>query len=259
MAGELAAAGISGLEVFEHVGHDACEFLRVGRTCLEAHAGLRKLGLESTHVPRLLLHARMVRAQEDFGRRCGPLAGAGMALGLPTMQPVLQRFVDYEARCAREVSLCSCGPTGVAQLDSELRGLPPAHQEAAETFAALRDLNRRVGQGEFQIGDGITGSAKAFREAGAVLSQDIPDDRRVTMRAPIREVDRVVEKSLHPCGRCTCGVGGFGGTCDWCVMDWRRMLREARHVRRTERDQDESERKVKHRKARAKLKARRGW
>ena len=40
--------------------------------------------------------------------------------------------------------------------------------------------------------------------------------------------DAWLEKALHPAGRCTCGVGGFGGTCDWCVMDRRREKREVR-------------------------------
>jgi len=39
----------------------------------------------------------------------------------------------------------------------------------------------------------------------------------------------VVDASLHPAGRCTCGAGGGdAGTCEWCVMDRRRSLREVR-------------------------------
>jgi hypothetical protein len=37
-----------------------------------------------------------------------------------------------------------------------------------------------------------------------------------------------VDAALHPAGRCTCGAGGAGGTCEWCVMDQRREKREER-------------------------------
>lgn len=137
---ELAAAGISAPEV-DHAAGGPENFLKVARVCLEMQAALRKLGIETVNVERLLLHDRMVRAQQDFGRRYGPLAGAGMALGLPTLQPVVQGLADYEARCAKEAALCGCGPAGVAQLDADLRGVPVAMPTAAETFAAFRGLD----------------------------------------------------------------------------------------------------------------------
>lgn len=44
-----------------------------------------------------------------------------------------------------------------------------------------------------------------------------------------QDVRRILDRYLHPAGRCTCGAGGGdAGTCEWCVMDRRRSLREDR-------------------------------
>lgn len=53
-----------------------------------------------------------------------------------------------------------------------------------------------------------------------------------TAQRPAGELEQeraVVDAFLHPAGRCICGGDG---TCEWCVMDKRRDLREARRWRR---------------------------
>lgn len=171
---ELAAAGISAPEV-DHAAGGPENFLKVARVCLEMQAALRKLGIETVNVERLLLHDRMVRAQQDFGRRYGPLAGAGMALGLP----VVQGLADYEARCAKEAALCGCGPADDPCRDRRARAPPrrPVHLRRG------RDRQLRVvrhgpaprGEGRPEAGPqarGPAGEAGAAPADGAAMNGD---------------------------------------------------------------------------------------
>ena len=278
LAVELTGAGINTLELAEHVGQDLHEFVRVGRQCLGIFKMLLAQGQRVTVVADLVRkHDELVGAIPAAGTERAIRLGGDRSATTGVHEVTGRRGPGLQLREERERVgeplriLAAYTHLTVVELGEIERGL---RVPTPEQWAALQDALPDLGPMEappteaerspvLPVGDREAAMREAIRPgwAAPALARDLR-----------REVDAArLERLLHPAGRCTCGVGGFGGTCDWCVMDRRRMLREARHVRRTERDQDEprrdvvlasvseSERKTKHRKARAKVKARRGW
>ena len=301
LAVELTGAGINTLELAEHVGQDLHEFVRVGRQCL----GIFKMLLAQGQ--RVTVVADLVRKHDELVGAI-PAAGTERAIRLGGDRSLAEGPVRFHAKPRFRGQPLPVGHGTVGVLEIRGRRGPglQLREERERVGEPLRILAAYTHMTVVELSDIERGQAIPTPEQWAALQDALPNlgpmeappteaerspvlpvgDREAAMREAIRpgwaapalardlrrEVDAArLERLLHPAGRCTCGVGGFGGTCDWCVMDRRRMLREARHVRRTERDQDEprrdvvlasvieSERKEKRRKARAKVKARRGW
>ena len=180
LAKQCTEAGLDPLAINEAAGGPS-GFAKTARTCLEMQAALRKIGIEVTHIGRLLLHDRMVSAQEEFGRTYGAVVRIGFAACGPVISQQVQQFADYEARCAREAILCGCGPDGVAQLDAELRGVDSGKPDF-EMFSRLgkallnvpqtSDLNPmyELGAREVTIGHGGLPLANVTLDDGKVES-----------------------------------------------------------------------------------------
>ena len=97
----------------------------------------------------------------------------------------------------------------------------------------LRILAAYTGLTAVQIGEFERGVAVPTPEQWAALREVLPDLGE--MEAPPTEAERspvVIDRALHPVGRCTCAQHG---TCRWCEMNRRRDLREARKLRRADR------------------------
>lgn len=354
MLDELYTRGIDATEVLEAAG-GAEHFETVARACLDMQAALKMIGIETRNPWRMLEHRHMLARQRQFADRVGSLAMASALAATGAFSATVSQFALYESRCAREASLCACGPAGVAQLAEE-------HRAALDRAGSRRkiDISERGIVGWFDVTTGeqeLSGTAEAMRSMGMTVSADVPDQQRVTMRAPVprgpgllirdarerrgwslkylaallmmpavelgeyeRNVEPVpparwedfrrvlgdplpevmpaqtapslalgiggllaeqcisgadaraaiIDKALHPAGRCTCSPGG-GPSCEWCRCDERRTKREDRRARRTARLQPdaprdlltanvvEQERKATHRKARARRKAKQGW
>ena len=281
LAVELTEAGINTLELTEHVGQDLHEFVRVGRQCL----GIFKMLLAQGQ--RVTVVADLVRKHDELVGAI-PAEGTERAIrlgGEPPPPGVPARF-NPEPRFRGQPLPVGHGTVGFLEVNGRRGPGLQLRDERERDGEPLRILAAYTGPtvaepGEIERGKAVPTPAQwaalqvALPNLGPMeaLPTEIDGSRlEIAMEDEGRKRQKTqLNRLLHPAGRCTCGVGGFGGTCDWCVMDRRRMLREARHVRRTERDQDEprrdvvlasmseSERKAKHRKARAKVKARRGW
>lgn len=250
-----AAAGVDLHELHEAAGGPA-RFAAVAQTCLDMQAALRKLGIVTGNVERLLLHDRMVRAQEMFAERLGPIRLGAFPVDLG-LQPEVQRFADYEARCAKEAALCGCGPAGVELLDRDLRGLPPPEMpRAADAFAAMRSLSVEPQLQRTLTRQIFSGPLTCACGGKGVCSEFCADEL-------------AAGRMQHPDGACALG---FEGRCERCRLATWAMKREARQKqRRIDKSQVDAAddiaaanmvaRMIKHRTQRAKQarRRRRGW
>lgn len=296
MLDELYTRGIDATEVLEAAG-GAEHFETVARACLDMQAALKVIGIETRNPWRMLEHRHMLTRQRQFADRVGSLAMASALAATGAFSATVSQFALYESRCAREASLCACGPAGVAQLAEEHRAAcaefrvdrasPPPRARSAEGQVAHADLAGSLDLSGFrprqivriEDADGRTmahatvGAAQGVQGWGPLAPfqvSELPLEKAENTMSPKMKAEVVawLSDALHPTGRCTCGGEG---RCAWCEMDRRRERREARQAQRTARLQDDAprdlltanlvtqERKAAHRKARARQKARRGW
>jgi len=135
----------------------------------------------------------------------------------------------------------------------------------------LRILAAYAGMTPTQVGEFERGVVVPTPEQWSRLREALPG--LGDMEAPPTEAERSpvvvgIDRALHPAGRCTCVQAG---TCEWCEMNRRRELREARAERRREEKALRArhaelamagapvEQPAKRNRSRAAKKARRGW
>jgi hypothetical protein len=169
---------------------------------------------------------------------------------IKAMRPVLGKAIALEVNGRR-------GPGRQLRDERERVGEP------------LRVLAAYAGLTTVELGEIERGLRIPTPKQWAALQDALPDLGE--MEAPATEAERrptVPQPNLHPAGRCTCAGEG---TCEWCEMDRRRELREARKSKRAALQAslgaqalrgvqvDHRTAKQERRAAKARKRARKGW
>ena len=127
----------------------------------------------------------------------------------------------------------SVGYRPLGRLERRERGVKP-RPEDFDLAAAVNDLGPRLRALREVTGLRLGDLARALRCSTSQLSRvELGEWKPDPPRTPAQEAMAAkVDATLHPAGRCTCGAGGAGGTCEWCRMDQARAGRRREFAHR---------------------------
>jgi len=150
--------------------------------------------------PELIVYA----VNEISGGRAGRLsitcAFRGSAISMP--EGMLPAFV------------ASIGVRPLGRLERRARGVKP-RPEDFDLATAVNDLGPRLRALREATGLRLGDLARALRCSTSQLSRVELGEWKPG--PPNTALSQAELDAMHPAGRCSCGAGGAGGTCEWCL------------------------------------------
>ncbi len=250
LAVELTEAGINTLELAEHVGQDLHEFVRVGRQCL----GIFKMLLAQGQ--RVTVVADLVRKHDELVGAI-PAAGTERASRLGGDRSLAEGPVKFNAepRFRGQPLPVGHGTVGFLEVtgrrgpgrqlrDERERVGEPLRILAAYTHLTVVELSD-IERGQAiptpeqwaalqvalpELGDMEAPPASVERSPVLTVGElrergvSLPEHYRPEMRMQVGFDSAIIDRALHPNGRCVC-MGE--GTCKWCTETARREAEEA--------------------------------
>jgi hypothetical protein len=216
MLAKLAEAGVDGPALLEQCGGFRHEFMRRGLIELAARDLARQGVYDIASARDILDH--MSQMPDD------------------TRISMFERLGPPKKPIPVALPISGKGRVGVLEVRGRRGPGRQLRDERERVGEPLRILAAYTGLTTVELGEIERGLRVPTPEQWEALQVALPG--LGPMEAPPTEAERrptipaeVVDAALHPAGRCTCGGGGTGD-CEWCVMDQRRELREARRARR---------------------------